>query len=207
MVVGAGAEGYRKVGSFVDCGAKIWVIGKEFSEGIQSLQKAGKVALLKTEIQDAKAFIESLKPKPDIFLATTDDSKLNLELVKAAKSYGCMVYSVDNPAMSDFILPAVAKVGEVKIAISTSGKSPAMARVLRQRIEQMITPEDLLAIKLQNHLRGVLKGEVSDPKERSRILKAILNNNSIKQLLSEGKLSRAQELAIKLIQQKGELSK
>ncbi len=41
-----------------------------------------------------------------------------------------MVYSVDNPALSDFILPAVAHVGDVKIAVSTGGKSPAMARVL-----------------------------------------------------------------------------
>ena len=60
-----------------------------------------------------------------------------------------MVYSVDNPALSDFILPAVAQVGDVKIAVSTSGKSPAMAKVLRERIEKMITPEDLLEIQLQ----------------------------------------------------------
>ena len=87
-----------------------------------------KVALVKTEIKDAKSFVDSLNPKPDLLLAVTDDTKLNSELVKAAKSLGCMVYSVDNPALSDFILPAVAKVGDVKIAVSTSGKSPAMAQ-------------------------------------------------------------------------------
>ena len=53
----------------------------------------------------------------------------------------CMVYSVDDPAQSDFILPAVAHVGDVKIAVSTSGKSPAMARALRERIEKMVTPQ------------------------------------------------------------------
>ena len=105
--------------------------------------------MLKTEIKDAQAFVDSLNPKPDIFLAVTNNSELNLELVKAAKIYGCMVYSVDNPALSDFILPAVAKVGDVKIAVSTGGKSPAMARVLRERIEKLVTPEDLLEIELQ----------------------------------------------------------
>jgi len=206
IVVGGGSEGYRKTQSFVDSGAKIWVISKAFSSGIQKLHEAKKVALLKTEIQDAKAFVDSLNPKPDMLLAVTNDLKLNLELVKAAKSTGCMVYSVDTPALSDFILPAVARVGEVKIAVSTSGKSPAMARVLRQRIEKMVTPEDLLEIQLQAHVRSILKKQVSDPKVRTKMLYAILNNDNIKQVLREGKLCEAQEIAMKILQKKGDLT-
>jgi precorrin-2 dehydrogenase/sirohydrochlorin ferrochelatase len=202
IVVGGGSESYRKTQSFVDSGAKIWVISKAFSSGIEKLHEAKKVALLKTEIKDATVFVNSLNPKPDILLATTNDPKLNLELVKAAKSVGCMVYSVDNPALSDFILPAVAKVGEVKIAVSTSGKSPAMARVLRQRIEKMITPEDLLEIQLQSHVRGILKAQVSDSKVRAKLLYEILNNDNIKQVLREGKLCEAQEMALKLLEKK-----
>ena len=201
IVVGGGSESCRKTQSFVDSGAKIWVISKAFSSGIQKLHEAKKVALLKTEIQDAKSFVESLNPKPDLLLAVTNDAKLNLELVKAAKSAGCMVYSVDNPAISDFILPAVAKVGEVKIAVSTSGKSPAMARVLRQRIEKIITPEDLLEIELQCHVRSILKRQVSDPKVRRKMLYEILNNDNIKQVLREGKLCEAQEMALKLLKE------
>jgi precorrin-2 dehydrogenase / sirohydrochlorin ferrochelatase len=206
LVVGGGSEGYRKTQSFVDSGAKIWVISKAFSSGIQKLREAKKVALLKTEIQDAKAFVDSLNPKPDVLLAVTNDPKLNLELVKAAKSAGCMVYSVDNPALSDFILPAVARVGEVKIAVSTSGKSPAMARVLRQRIEKMIKPEDLLEIQLQSHVRSILKKQVSDPKVRTKMLYEILNNDNIKQVLREGKLCEAQKIAMKILQKKGDLT-
>ncbi len=85
IVVGGGSEGYRKTLNFVDSGAKIWVISKDFSSGIQKLAEEKKVALVKTEIKDAKAFVESLNPKPDMFLAVTDNSKLNFELVKAAK--------------------------------------------------------------------------------------------------------------------------
>jgi precorrin-2 dehydrogenase / sirohydrochlorin ferrochelatase len=206
IVVGGGSEGYRKTQNFVDSGAKIWVISKAFSSGIQKLHEAKKVALLKTEIQDAKAFVDSLNPKPDVLLAVTNDPKLNLELVKAAKSTGCMVYSVDNPALSDFILPAVARVGEVKIAVSTSGKSPVMARLLRQRIEKMITPEDLLEIQLQSHVRSILKKQVSDPKVRTKMLYEILNNDNIKQVLREGKLCEAQKIAMKILQKKGDLT-
>ena len=87
-----------------------------------------KVILLKTDIKDGTSFVDCLNPKPDVLLAVTNDSKLNLKLVKAAKAWGCMVYAVDNPALSDFILPAVAQVGDVKVAVSTGGKSPAMAQ-------------------------------------------------------------------------------
>jgi len=202
IVVGGGSESYRKTQSFVDSGAKIWVISKAFSSGIQKMGEEKKVALLKTEIQDAKAFVDSLNPKPNMLLAVTDNQKLNLELVKAAKSVGCMVYSVDNPALSDFILPAVARVGDVKIAVSTSGKSPAVAKLLRERIESMITPEDLLEIQLQSHVRSILKEQISDPKVRSKMLYEILNNDNIKQVLKEGKLLEAQEIAMKLLQKR-----
>ena len=202
IVVGGGSESFRKTQNFVDSGAKIWVISKAFSSGIQKLAEAKKVSLVKTEIQNAQAFVNSLNPKPDIFLAVTDDSKLNLELVKAAKSAGSMVYAVDNPALSDFILPAVACVGDVKVAVSTSGKSPAVAKALRERIERMITPEDLLEIQLQAYVRGFLKDQVSDPKDRSEMLNAILNNDNIKQVLKEGKLREAQEIAMKLVEKK-----
>jgi precorrin-2 dehydrogenase / sirohydrochlorin ferrochelatase len=199
IVVGGGSEACRKTGSFVDSGANIWVISREFSDGIQSLANAKKIALVQTEVKDAKTFIESLNPKPDILLAVTNNSILNLELVKAAKNFGCMIYSVDNPALSDFILPAVAHIDDVQIAVSTSGKSPAMARLLRERIEKLVTTEDLLEIELQSKMRDILKKQVIDTKERSKLLYEILNNDTIKHALKQGNLVEAQEVAIKLI--------
>ncbi len=206
MVVGGGAEAHRKLQSILDSGAKIWVISRDFCEEVQKLGEQKRVALLKTGIKDAQAFVDSLSPKPFILLAVTNDGALNAELVKAAKYYGCMVYSVDDPAQSDFILPAVAHVGDVKIAVSTSGKSPAMARALRERIEKMVTPQDLLEIELQEKVRTALKTTVSDPKLRSKMLYDILNSVEIKKALSEGKLAEAETLAMTLINQQ-ELAK
>ncbi len=199
MVVGGGAEAYRKTQSFLDSGATIWVISRDFSEGIQKLGVEKKVALLKTKVKDAKAFVDTLNPKPDVLLAATNDAKLNFDLVKTAKAFGSIVYAIDNPALSDFILPAVAKVGDVKIAVSTGGKSPAMAHMLRERIEKLVTPQDLLEIELQANFRSILKERVSDTKARSKLLYKILNNDNIKEALSKGRLQEAQELAMKLI--------
>lgn len=199
MVIGGGKEANRKVQSFLGCGAKIWVISKEFSGGIQNLAEEKQVALLKTEIQNVQAFVASLNPKPNVLLAVTDNPRLNAELVEAAKKVGSLAYSVDNAALNDFTLPAIAKVGDVKVAVSTGGKSPAMARELRQRIEKLVTPEDLLEIELQSKMRDILKKQVADSKERGKLLYEILNNNKIKHALKQGNLVEAQELAIKLI--------
>ncbi|MCW3995179.1 MAG: bifunctional precorrin-2 dehydrogenase/sirohydrochlorin ferrochelatase [Candidatus Bathyarchaeota archaeon] len=202
LVVGGGTEAHRKIQSFLDSGAMIWVISKSFSSGIEKLGEEKKLSLLTTEIKNATSFVDSLNPKPDILLAATNDSKLNLELVKAAKGWGCMVYAVDNPVMSDFILPAVARIGDVKVAISTGGRSPAMAHVLRERIEKLVTPQDLLEIELQANIRGILKEHISNAKERGKTLYEILNNDNIKKALSKGNLNEAEKLAMNLIEKK-----
>jgi precorrin-2 dehydrogenase / sirohydrochlorin ferrochelatase len=207
VVVGGGLEGYRKTQNFVDSGAQITVVSGEFSEGIKSLAEQGKIRLHKAVVKDAQAFMDCLNPKPDVFLAVTNNSELNTQLVKAAKTAGCIVYSVDTPALSDFILPAVAKVGDVRISVSTGGRSPAMARELRQRIEKLITPEDLLEIELQEYLRSALKTSVPDQHERGKFLNEILNNVDIKQALRDGKLCVAKELALKHLQGKEALKK
>jgi precorrin-2 dehydrogenase/sirohydrochlorin ferrochelatase len=113
-----------------------------------------------------------------------------------------MVYAPDNPAISDFVLPATAKVGDVRIAISTGGKSPAMARVLRQRIEKIITPQDLLQIRLQEYLRGMLKNKVENQKTRKELLLKVLKNEEVQRLLKQSKFAEAKEKAKEIIQNK-----
>ena len=200
VILGGGSESCRKTQSFVEAGSKILVVSKTFSRGIKELHKTGKLELLKAEVKDGEAFVKNLKPKPDLLVAVTNDHKLNAQLIKHAKTAGCMVYTVDDPAISDFTLPALAKVGEVRIAISTAGKSPVMARVLRQRIEKMVAQEDLLQIKLQTYARAVLKKRIQDQKARKQILYKMLKNEEIKRLLKEGKFDQAKEMAMKILE-------
>ena len=200
VIVGGGSESYRKTQTFAEAGSKILVVSKTFSRGIKELHTMGKLELLQAEVKDGEAFVKNLKPKPDLLVAVTNDQQLNAQLIKHAKKSGCMVYSVDNPAASDFILPALAKIGEVRIAISTAGKSPAMARVLRQRIEKMVTQEDLLQIKLQTYARTFLKKQIVDQKVRKQILYKTLKNEEIKRFLKEGKFDEAREMAVKFLE-------
>ena len=88
----------------------------------------------------------------------------------------------------------------LKSRLKLSRKSPAMARLLRERIEKLIRPEDLLEIELQSKMRDTLKKQVVESKERSKLLYEILNNDKIKHALKQGNLVEAQELAMKLIE-------
>jgi len=202
VVVGGGSESFRKIQNFLDSTAEIIVVSYEFSEGIRSIAAQGKIVLKQVQIVDVKKFIEQLNPKPDLLLAVTDNSVLNSQLVLEAKTVGCLVYCVSDPSLSDFIFPAVARVGDVKIAVSTGGRSPAIAMELRQRIEEFVTLDDLLGIELQAYLREVFKNSISDQRVRSRFLNEILNNVNIKQALREGNICVAKELALKLVQNK-----
>ena len=199
VIVGGGTEGYKKTLSFLEAGSKILVVSRTFSSGIKKLHQMKRVDLLKADIKDGETFINSLSPKPDLLITVINDQNLSVQLAKHAKSAGCMVYAADNPPISDFILPAIAKVGEVRIAISTNGKSPAMAKILRQRIEKMITQEDLLQIKLQNYARAILKQRILDQKIRKKILYKILKDEHVKRLLKEKKFDEAQKMALEIL--------
>ncbi|MGD6810425.1 MAG: precorrin-2 dehydrogenase/sirohydrochlorin ferrochelatase family protein [Candidatus Bathyarchaeia archaeon] len=203
VIIGGGREGCRKILNLVDSNAQITVVSSDFSDGIKSFAEQGKIRLHRAQIKEPQDFVSLLDPKPDLLLAVTNDTALNAQLLKAGKAVGCLVYSVDAPELSDFTFPAVARIGDVKIAVSTGGKSPAMARELRQRIVKYVTPEDLLAIDLQSYLRKLLKISVDDHHVRSQILNEMLNNVDIKQALRDGNLDAAKELALKLLKNKG----
>ncbi len=201
VVVGGGREGYKKLLKFISEQPKIKVFSRSFSAGMKRLSREGRVELVNFEVCNVDSFIKSLNPKPDVLIAATDNPALNAELAAKAKVYGCIVYAVDNPHLSDFRLPALAEVGDFKIAISTGGKSPAMAKVLRKRVKELITEEDLLQIKLQLEVREMLKKIFPDQKTRRRIIYDILHNGKISGFLRMGRFDEALAESFRVIEE------
>ncbi len=199
-MVGGGSEAFSKVRNFLDAGCKVLVISRNFSKGILELHAKRRIDLLQTEVKDGEFFVKQLKPKPDLLAVATSDHKLNARLAKSGKDLGLMVYVADDPRASDFILPAVSKIGDVRITVSTGGKCPAMAKTLRERIESVITQQDLLHIELQEFMRRVLKDQVGEQKTRRSILYEILEDVRVNELLKEGKLNQAKNEAIDIME-------
>ncbi len=130
LFVGGGKVAERKIRSLVEFGANVYVVSKEMTEGLRKLEKEGKIVYLGKDFS-----LKHLEDKFLVFVAT-DDKKLNDQVAKEAKRRGILVNSADKPEICDFILPSFLKRGDLIICVSTSGKSPALAKAIRKELEE-----------------------------------------------------------------------
>ncbi len=197
LVVGGGKVGERKTLQLLDAGAKITVVSKEFTEELVDLSRRGNVNLERAEVSEG--YIVGLKFQPKVVIVALDDMSLNKKIAEEARSIGALVSVVDDPAISDFAMPAVAKVGDIRIGVSTRGSSPAMAGVIRRRVEKMITKKDLLQVELQKYARTLAKKHISSHEERRKVLSSIIENGEVGSFLEDGKMDEARNLAKNII--------
>jgi precorrin-2 dehydrogenase/sirohydrochlorin ferrochelatase len=144
--------------------------------------------------------------KPYLVMATTDNKSLNRKIVKHAKKLGCLAYASDDPKVSDFSHPSVINIEDtVQVAISTGGRSPAMARKLRMEAEKvfkkLVNKDDIYQIKLQEIARKAAKRKISSQKERKKFLYSVLNDKRIKQLIKDDQPQKAQKRAMLMLEE------
>jgi precorrin-2 dehydrogenase/sirohydrochlorin ferrochelatase len=192
IVVGGGKVGERKVQALLREGAKVTVASKDFTDYLSNLGKSNKINLQK--IKKNSEIIRKLTDF-DIIIAATDDEEMNIELSKQARKSRIPICVVDHPDLCDFYFPATTDFGNLKIAVSTSGKSPAMANVLRERLEKSVTKEDVLHVELQDYARKILKSKIDSSSKRKKILYEIMADSQISVLIEEGKLEGAKKIA------------
>ena len=195
IVVGAGGEGLKKVNSLLTQDCQILVISDSANTQITNLAKQGKIQFKKTKIEDANFLKEY---DPILVMASTDNKELNRKIVQEAKKKRCYAYASDDPEFSDFAHPSVINIQDtIQVAISTGGRSPAMARKLKLKAEkifnEIIDKEDIYQIKLQKIARDAAKAKIPTVLERKKFLYWALNDKRIKQLLKDDNFSTAQK--------------
>ena len=201
IVVGGGDEGYKKVNSLLTQDCKILLISDKVNTQLTNCIKQKKIDFEKTKLKDA-GFLS--KYKPFLVMATTNDRQLNRKIIQKAKKMKCYVYASDDPEVSDFAHPSVINIEDtVQIAISTGGKSPAMARKLKLQTEKIfkkiIKKEDIYQIKLQQIARDKAKKIIPTQIERKKFLYSVLNDKMIKQLIKDNNLKKAQQRAMLML--------
>ncbi len=201
IVVGGGAEGMKKVNSLLTQDCKILVISDKINTQLANYVKQKKINFKKTKLKDADFL---LKYKPFLVMAATDDKEINRKIIQKAKKMNCLVYASDDPEVSDFAHPSVINIEDtIQIAISTGGKSPAMAKKLTLQAEKIfkkiIKKEDIYQIKLQQIARDTAKKVIPTQLERKKFLYSILNDKMIKQLIKDNKLKKAQQRAMLML--------
>lgn len=188
VVIGGGAVAERKVESLLEYGAAVRVVSPEVTPTLARLASEGRIERIESEYR-----AEHLS---DAFLVigATDDRAVNTRISSDARTRGLLVNVVDDPDLCNFIVPASVRRGDVIISISTSGRSPAMARRLREEIEERYGPEYGLLADLLGSLRDEVKARHADPAERMRAYNRILDSDVLR-LLSEGRPDEALEAA------------
>ena len=206
VVIGGGTEGLRKVHGLLDQGCEITVITSRLNKELRSMGHDRKIKLIKRRIKDATV----LDKFNDIFLilAATDDRQLNRKLVEKGRTMGAFVYAADDPLMSDFSYTSLVNIdGLVQVAISTSGKSPIMARKIRMKAERMlnkvISESDISNIILQEFARKMAKEKISTVKERKEFLYSLIKDKNIQYLLRSNKLDEAKMTALYMLKNWG----
>ena len=210
IVIGGGTEGLRKVHGLLDQECDIIVITSRLNMELKKMSKDGKLKLIKKRIKDASILDEFR----NIFLilAATDDRQLNRKLVEKGRSMGAFAYAADDPTISDFSYTSLVNIeGLIQVAISTSGKSPIMARKIRIKIESMlrktINDSDISNIILQEYARKRAKQEIDTVKERKQFLYSLIKDKNIQYLLRSNKLEEAKMTALHILKNWEKMSK
>jgi precorrin-2 dehydrogenase/sirohydrochlorin ferrochelatase len=201
IIVGGGNEALKRIKVLLKENCKILVISDIINNQIKTLVKTKKIKFKKQKIQNTSNLATY---KPFIIITTTNDKKLNQQIINTAKKNKIIAYSSDNPESSDFANPSIIDFENIiQIAIFTGGKSPAMSKKLRIKSEKffkkIIIKEDIDHIKIQKIVRELAKNMISTQNERKMILSSIMSDKEIKRLIKEGQLKRAEKQAIKIL--------
>ena len=153
LVVGGGAVGERKVADLMAAGARVTVVSRTLTPELAALASRGKIRYLPDDFTEAQ--VEGMT----LVMAATDDRKVNAAVSAAAQARSIWVNVADDPEYCTFIVPAQVRRGELTLAISTGGASPALARQLRQEFQQHLGPEYGPYLDLLQRLRTRLLTE------------------------------------------------
>ena len=135
LVVGAGRVGEPKIEGLVVAGAAVKVVAPEATGAVAQWARAGKITW------QARRFEPSDLHGVFLVVVATSSRELNDSVYREAQRRGVLCNVVDDPPRCDFYYPAVVSRGELQIAISTNGQSPALAQCLRRELEQQFGPE------------------------------------------------------------------
>ncbi len=150
VIIGGGQIAEGKIASLLECGGNIRMIAPEVTQEVQDMADSGALVLEKREYREGDlegAFVA---------IAATDDNAVQRRIKAEAERLGILLNVADVTHLCDFIAPSVIRKGEVTVAISTAGVSPALARKLRETLE---VSRDLAYADMAS-LLGEVRGEL-----------------------------------------------
>lgn len=147
IIIGGGEVAERKARRLISCGADVSVISLSLAPGLEELSRGGKLRHIREEYRTEHldgAFLA---------IGATDNRAVNERIFRDASEKRVLINIVDDPGLCDIILPALCERGDLQIAVSTGGKSPALAKKLREDLEREYGPEYGILLEIMGILR------------------------------------------------------
>ncbi|MEW6698210.1 MAG: precorrin-2 dehydrogenase/sirohydrochlorin ferrochelatase family protein [Bacillota bacterium] len=186
LVVGGGKVAERKIGSLLECDARVRLISPAVTPTLEAWAGQGKLELRQRPYQTAD--LDGVL----LVFAATDQEEVNRRLAEECAARNLAVNVVDDPAKCNFFVPAVIRRGKLTVAVSTGGASPALAAKIKRQLEQQFGSEyEEFTEILEDVRRQVLAGE-TDIQQRKRIFNDLVESD-ILELLKEKKYDRVKE--------------
>ena len=192
LIVGGGAVGTRKVNTLIECGARVTVVSPDPTLELIKLASEGSVTLKK------RAYRNDDLTGMFLVIGATDDERLNRQISKDAEQAQILCNIADRPEVCNFILPSIVRRGDLVITISTSGKSPALAKHLRQKLESQLGPEYADFLLLMGAIRRRLLSQAHEPEAHKTLFNQLIDSDLI-QLMQAGKTEEINSLLYKIL--------
>lgn len=186
LIVGGGNVCARKAETMMKYGARVTIASPEFTEEIEQWASEGKLQLRRKTYELADLDGAS------IVIASTDDPCVNARVARDCRRRKIPVNVVDVTHLCEFIVPAIVERGSIQIAVSTGGKSPALARTLKEDLQRSVGPEYDELNRLLGTLRTGAKKVLPTDVDRKRFFDGILADGVL-ELLRSGDRREAYE--------------
>ena len=176
LVVGGGSVGTRKVKTLIRCGAVVMVVSMEFSHALSSLADDDQVTLIKRSYESSD--LEGMF----LVIGATSNEGLNRRVSEDAEKRNMLCNIADVPDACNFILPSIVNRGDLLIAISTSGRSPAFAKKLRRELEGQFGEEYSVFLKLMGAVREKLLNEAHEPEAHKPLFERLIDGGLLEKI-------------------------
>ena len=170
LVVGGGQVALRKARTLADAGAAVRVVSPKFLPGFAKDKRLERVAEPYAARHMSGMFLA---------VAATDDEVVNARVASDARAAGVLVNVVDRPELCDFIVPAVVERGRLRIAVSTGGASPSLARRLREKLEREFGTEYATYLDVMAEVRRDVLSRDLSPAARRRLFERLSQDDVI----------------------------
>ncbi|MCG2830966.1 MAG: bifunctional precorrin-2 dehydrogenase/sirohydrochlorin ferrochelatase [Desulfobacteraceae bacterium] len=165
--------GARKVMTLLECGAIVTVVSPDVAEELLELAEKKMIELKKRPYKPSD--IDGIF----LVIGATDNEKLNWQINKDAERQNKLCNIADRPEACNFILPSIVNRGNLVIAISTSGKSPAFAKKMRQDLEKEFGEEYDEFLQLMGAIRKKALSEKHEPEAHKQLFEQLINRGLI----------------------------